>query len=124
MFAQLPHSKTARLLAALALMLGLGLAGGASKPASADASQWQRPQSSWNQGSGWNRQWHNSQSHHRNQFNNRSQIIIQGILTNFFDSDVKYNLLTSVFDAKRFGDAHVAQIVIADGWLGLSLMTK
>ncbi len=55
---------------------------------------------------------------------NRSQIIIQGILTNFFDTDANYDLLASVFDARRFGDAHVAQVVIDDGWLGLSLMTR
>jgi hypothetical protein len=55
---------------------------------------------------------------------NRSQIIIQGILTNFFDSEAKYDLLATVFDTRRFGDAHVGQIVIADGWLGLSLMTR
>ena len=55
---------------------------------------------------------------------NRSQIIIQGILTNFFDSDAKHDLLSSVFDAKRFGDAQIAQVVITDGWLGLSMMRK
>jgi len=79
MFAQLPHSSAARLLAALAvaLTLGLGLTGGAATPANADASQWQRPQSSWNQGGGWTQQWH-SQTHHRNQFNNGTQVIIGG----------------------------------------------
>lgn len=68
MFAQLPHWSAARLLAALALALtlGLGLAGGASKPASADESQWTRNQS------GWDRQWRSSHS------GNRSQIIIGG----------------------------------------------
>lgn len=80
MLAQLPRSKA--LLAALVLALGLGLGlcltGGASKPASADASQWQRPQSNWNQGNGWKRQWRSNHSHHRNQFGNRSQIIIGG----------------------------------------------
>ena len=79
MFAQLPHLSAARLLAGLAvvLTLGLGLTGGVSKPASADGSQWTRNQSSWNQGSGWNRHWRSSQSPHR-QFGNRSQIIIGG----------------------------------------------
>lgn len=72
MFAQLPHWSAARLLAALALTLGLGLTGGASKPASADESQWTRSQSNWNQGSGWDRQWRSSHS------GNRSQIIIGG----------------------------------------------
>ncbi|NJM92600.1 MAG: hypothetical protein HC861_08245 [Rhodospirillaceae bacterium] len=79
MFAQLPHSKTARLLAALALTLTLGLlAGGASNPASADASQWTRSQSQWGSSTGWERHWRSNQSHHRNQFDNRSQIIIGG----------------------------------------------
>jgi hypothetical protein len=72
MFAQFPHSKAARLLAALALALTLGLAGGASKPANADESQWTRPQSNWNQGSGWNRHWRSSQ------FGDGSGVIIIG----------------------------------------------
>jgi hypothetical protein len=55
---------------------------------------------------------------------NRSQIIIQGILTNFFDTDANYDLLASVFNVPRFDDAHVAQVVIQDGWLGLSLLRK
>lgn len=81
MFAQLPHSKAARLLAALAIALtlglGLSLTGGASKPASADASQWTRSQSNWGNATGWDRNWRSSQSH-RNQFGHRSQIIIGG----------------------------------------------
>lgn len=74
MIAQLPHSKAARLLAvlAVALTLGLGLAGGASKPASADASQWTRNPSSWGNSTGWNRHWRSSQS------GSRSQIVIGG----------------------------------------------
>ncbi len=80
MFAQLPHLSAARLLAGLAVVLmtlGLGLTGGASKPASADGSQWTRNQSNWNQGgSGWNRHWRSSQSPH-SQFGNRSQIIMK-----------------------------------------------
>jgi hypothetical protein len=55
---------------------------------------------------------------------NRSQMILQGILTNFFDSDEKFDLLSSVFDAQRFGDAKIAQVVVTDGWLGLSLTQK
>jgi hypothetical protein len=75
MFTQFPHSSAARLLAALAVMLTLGL--GSATPAGADAAQWQRPHSSWNQGSGWKRQWH-SQTLHRNQFNNGTRVIIGG----------------------------------------------
>ena len=79
MFAQLPHSSATRRLAALAvaLTLGLGLTAGPVSPANADATQWQRPQSSWNQGGGWNQQWR-SQTHHRNHFNNGTQVIIGG----------------------------------------------
>ena len=79
MFAQLPHLSAARLLAALAVALtfGLGLTGGASKPASADDSQWMRNQSNWGNSTGWDRHWRSSHSHHR-QFGNRSQIIIGG----------------------------------------------
>jgi hypothetical protein len=55
---------------------------------------------------------------------NRSQIVLQGILSNFFDSDAKHDLLSSVFDAKRFGDSQITQAVITDGWLGLSMMKK
>jgi hypothetical protein len=80
MFTQLPYLSAARLLAALAvaLTLGLGLTGGTPKPASADGSQWTRNQTNWNQGTGWNRHWRSSHSHHRDQFGNRSQIIIGG----------------------------------------------
>ena len=78
MFAQLPYLSVARLLAALAvaLTLGLGLTGGASKPASADGSQWTRNQSNWGNSTGWDRHWRSSQSPHRNQFGN--QVIIGG----------------------------------------------
>src|SRR5262245_23235225 len=75
MFAQLPHSSAARLIAALAVALGLGIAGGAATPAGADESQWVRPQSNWNQGSGWNRQW---RSQTQSQSSNRSQVVIGG----------------------------------------------
>jgi hypothetical protein len=77
MFTQLPQSNAARLLGALAVTLTLGLTGGAATPANADVTQWQRSQSSWNQGNGWNRQWR-SQRHHRNQFNNGTRVIIGG----------------------------------------------
>ena len=68
MIAQLPHASAARLIAALAIAVTFGL--GTATPAGADASQWQRPQSSWNQGSGWNRPWHSQTS--------RNQVIIGG----------------------------------------------
>ena len=75
MFTQLPHSSTARLLAALAVALSLGIASTA-KPASADVVEWQRQQPHWaHQSNGWKRQW---PTHHRNQFSNRSQVIIGG----------------------------------------------
>jgi hypothetical protein len=60
----------------------------------------------------------------KGRLSNRSQIIIRGILTNFFDSDAKYDLLANLFDTRRLGEVHVAQIVITDGWLGLSMMKK
>lgn len=75
MFALFPHAHAARLAAALAILLTLGL--WTAAPAGADASQWQRPQSSWNKGSGWNRQWH-SQTQRRNQFNSGTRVIIGG----------------------------------------------
>lgn len=68
MLAQLPHAYAARLFAALAIALTLGL--WTTTPAGADASQWQRPQTSWNQGSGWNRPWHSQTS--------RSHVVIGG----------------------------------------------
>jgi hypothetical protein len=71
MLAQFPHAYVARWFAALAIALTLGL--GAALPASADATQWQRPhnswnKSSWNKSSGWNRPWRTS----------RNQVIIGG----------------------------------------------
>ncbi len=53
---------------------------------------------------------------------NRSQIILHGILTNFFDSEVQFPVLAGVLDDERFGDVQARQVVIADGWLGVSLM--
>lgn len=73
MFASLPQFRAARLVGAIALALGLA---GAS-PAGADATQWQRPHTGWNQGSGWNRPWH-SQTHVYNHFNNGARVIIGG----------------------------------------------
>ncbi len=55
---------------------------------------------------------------------NRSQIVIQGILTNFFDSEAQFNVLSDVLDTQRFGDVYAGQVVIADGWLGVSLLAK
>lgn len=77
MSVQLPHLSSVRLAAlAVALMLGAGF--GAARPAIADIVEWQRQQQHWtHQSNGWKRQWPN-QWHHRNQFNNRSQVIIGG----------------------------------------------
>ena len=44
-------------------------------------------------------------------------------VTWFFDSDAAYELLSTVLDARRFGDVSVRGLTITDGWLGLS-MTK
>lgn len=77
MSVHLPHSKAARLLAALAVAFTFSLADSASKPVSADATQWTRNQSTWSNSNGWHRQWRN-QWHHRNQFGSRSQVIIGG----------------------------------------------
>jgi hypothetical protein len=60
----------------------------------------------------------------KGRLSNRSQIIIRGILTNFFDSDAKYDLLADALNTRRLGEVHVAQIEIIDGWLGLSMMRK
>lgn len=72
MFAKFPHLKAVPLLAALAVALCLAFAGGASKPASADESQWTRSQSNWGDSSGWKRHWRGNHS------GSRSQIIIGG----------------------------------------------
>ena len=75
MFAQLSRLSSLR-LAALAVALTLGGGFAAAKPASADVVEWQRQQPHWShQSNGWKRQW---PTHHRNQFNNRSQVIIGG----------------------------------------------
>ena len=74
MSALLPHFSAARLLAAMAVALTLGLFGGAATPVNADATQWTRSQSNWGNSDGWNRQWRNQ--YHHNQWGNRSQIII------------------------------------------------
>jgi Ni/Co efflux regulator RcnB len=73
-----PHSRAARLVAAMvtALTLGLGLAlAGGATPANADASQWTRSQPHWwDQSNGWrhHHQWHKRfhQRRHFNHFNN------------------------------------------------------
>jgi hypothetical protein len=81
MTAQHPHSIAARWLAAIAVALtfafGLSLAGGAARPAAADASQWVVSQPHWSgQSNGWRRhtqwrkQWHGNQWRHRHHFNN------------------------------------------------------
>jgi hypothetical protein len=83
MTAQHPHSVFRRPLAALAVALafafGLALAGGAAKPAAADASQWQVSQPHWwdrDHSNGWRRhdqwgnQWNGNQWQHRRHFNN------------------------------------------------------
>jgi hypothetical protein len=73
MTAQHPHSIAARWLAAIAvaltLVFGLSLAGGAARPAAADASQWVVSQPHWSgQSNGWRR--HTQWRHHRHHFNN------------------------------------------------------
>jgi hypothetical protein len=81
MTAQRSYSILRRPLAALAVALafafGLSLAGGAAKPAAADASQWKISQPHWSDQSNawrrhnqWRNQWNGNQWHHRRHFNN------------------------------------------------------
>jgi hypothetical protein len=62
---------------------------------------------------------------------NRSKLLIQGILTNFFDIDNPIELRPTFLRDEQlrglergYADTHVKQIVIEDGWMGFSMTRR
>jgi hypothetical protein len=51
----------------------------------------------------------------------RSQIILRGIMINFFEKDRTHRVMDAIMSDPRLAGTQVTQAVITDGWIGLSL---